>query len=100
MKEKGVHEGCIEQVWGLFAEQMYGAQSDLDETGRWRMDTKELDDSIQDAVAALWEQTTTENLHELSDYAGYQQEFLKLFGFGMPNVDYDAEVNPLVELAC
>ena len=33
----------------------------------------------------------------MSDFAGYQQEFLRLFGFGVEGVDYDAEVSTLVE---
>ena len=98
MKERGVHEGCIEQVYGLFTECMYAENAELDESQRWRMDGKELDDSIQDAVAELWEQVTTENLSDISDYAGYQQEFLKLFGFGVEGVDYDQDVNPVVAL--
>lgn len=98
MKQQGVHEGCIEQVHGLFVECMYTDSAELDESQRWRMDGKELDDSIQDAVAELWEQVTTENLSEISDYTGYQQEFLKLFGFGVDGVDYDQDVNPVVEL--
>jgi len=37
---------------------------------------------------------TTENLNELTDIAGYRAEFLKLFGFGLPGINYDAEVEP------
>jgi len=98
MKERGVHEGCIEQVDGLFRDRMYGDDNSLDEVGRWRMDGKELDDEIQAAVTELWEQSTTENLNDISDYAGYQAEFLKLFGFGVDGVDYGADVSPEVEL--
>ncbi|MCL4170060.1 UNVERIFIED_CONTAM: hypothetical protein GTU68_028282 [Idotea baltica] len=98
MKEKGVHEGCIEQVHGLFVDCVCSETAELDEAQRWRMDGKELDDEIQNAVAELWEKVTTENLSEISDYAGYQQEFLKLFGFGIEGVDYDADVNPALEL--
>ena len=98
MKEKGVHEGCIEQVFGLFVDCMYSDNAELDEMQRWRMDGKELDDGIQDAVTELWEQATTDNLNDISDYAGYQSEFLKLFGFGVEGVDYEADVSPVVEL--
>ena len=40
---------------------------------------------------------TTENLFQITDYAGYKHEFLKLFGFERDDVDYDADVNPEVE---
>ncbi|UTW46433.1 trans-2-enoyl-CoA reductase family protein [bacterium SCSIO 12696] len=99
MKEQGCHEGVIEQIQGLFADQFYTkGERDLDEVGRLRMDLKELDDSVQDEVKQLWSQVTSENLRELSDYAGYHHDFLQLFGFGFDGVDYDADISPLVEL--
>jgi len=93
MKEKGTHEGCIEQVQRLFATQLYnGNQPALDDKGRIRVDDWEMLPDIQEAVKELWPQITTENLEALSDIVGYREEFLKLFGFGLPGVDYDAEV--------
>jgi enoyl-[acyl-carrier protein] reductase/trans-2-enoyl-CoA reductase (NAD+) len=62
------------------------------------MDGKELDENIQKEVERLWDMVTTENLNELSDYRGYQKEFLKLFGFGVDGVDYSADVSPEVKL--
>jgi enoyl-[acyl-carrier protein] reductase / trans-2-enoyl-CoA reductase (NAD+) len=97
MKEQGNHEGCIEQIFGLYFDQFYSGQDKtLDETGRIRMDLPELTDDIQKEVEARWEQVTTENLRELSDYEGYQAEFFKLFGFGIDGVDYDADVSPVL----
>lgn len=99
MKEQGIHEGCIEQIQGLFARQLYTQGGrDLDEVGRLRMDGLELQDSVQNQVKELWDGITTENLSQLSDFAGYREEFLKLFGFGVEGVDYDADVSPMVEL--
>jgi len=94
MKEKGGHEGCIEQVYGLFHDKLYGADSaELDDRNRYRMDGPELRDEIQSEVQKLWGQCTTENFSELTDFAGYQEEFLKLFGFSMDGVDYDADID-------
>jgi enoyl-[acyl-carrier protein] reductase/trans-2-enoyl-CoA reductase (NAD+) len=99
MKEEGTHEGCIEQIQGLFERQMYTTgQADIDEDGRWRMDGEELKDSVQAQVAALWDKVNTDNIGELTDFKGYHQEFLRLFGFGIDGVDYEADTNPLVEL--
>jgi enoyl-[acyl-carrier protein] reductase/trans-2-enoyl-CoA reductase (NAD+) len=99
MKAEGTHEGCIEQVQGLFADQFYtSGERVIDEVGRLRMDGKELRDEVQARVKELWDQVTTENLRELSDYAGYEHEFLKLFGFDIPGFDYDADVSPIAEL--
>ncbi|MDQ3625047.1 MAG: trans-2-enoyl-CoA reductase family protein [Verrucomicrobiota bacterium] len=99
MKERGVHEGCIEQIQRLFADRLaQGADSQLDEGGRIRLDDREMRPEIQDAVAELWPRVTTETLASLSDIAGYRSEFLKLFGFGLPGVNYDAEAEPDVAL--
>ena len=98
MKANGVHEGCIEQVDGLFRDSLYSADPYLDEEGRLRADRKELDPAVQAAVADLWQDINTETLRELSDFAGYRQEFLQLFGFEVDGVDYDADVDPLVPI--
>ncbi|TCO74915.1 enoyl-ACP reductase FabV [Chromatocurvus halotolerans] len=98
MKARGVHEGCIEQIDGLFRQALYGDHPELDDEGRLRMDGKELDPAVQAEVAGLWQQVSTENLHELSDFAGYRREFLQLFGFEVDGVDYDADVDPVVPI--
>ncbi|WP_024890665.1 enoyl-ACP reductase FabV [Luteimonas huabeiensis] len=98
MKAQGLHEGPIEQLDRLFRERMYredGRPAELDDAGRLRLDDWELRPEVQDACKALWPQVTTENLFELTDYAGYKHEFLKLFGFDRDDVDYDAEVDPV-----
>ncbi len=99
MKAKGTHEGCIEQIQRLFATQMYnGSALDFDDQGRVRIDDWEMREEIQSQVAPIWSQITTENLAELTDIAGYQKEFLKLFGFGIAGIDYDADIDPHQEL--
>ena len=50
------------------------------------------------AVAELWEQVSTDNLRELSDFEGYMQELLQLFGFEVDGVDYDADVEQEVDI--
>lgn len=96
MKEEGTHEGCIEQIAGLFSQCLFGDSPTLDEANRYRMDGKETNDATQAKIKALWDQVTQDNFHQLSDYAGYHHEFLKLFGFDIPGVDYEADVDPMV----
>ncbi len=99
MKEKGLHEGCIEQAQRLFADHLAsGKEITLDDHGRIRIDDWEMRDDVQQAVMALWESVTTENLSASSDYSGYKSEFLRLFGFGIKGVDYEAETEPVREL--
>lgn len=98
MKEDGSHEGCIEQLYRLYSECIYSDNPRLDEEGRLRVDELELRPEIQDKVSAAWAKVTTDNLSELTDFIGYRQEFLKLFGFGLDGVDYDADVDPVVKI--
>lgn len=97
MREKGLHEGCMEQVFRLFNTGLYGDDAVLDEGNRYRMDDWELRDDVQLACRDLWPKVTTENLFDVTDYALYKAEFLKLFGFGVDGVDYEADVDPMVE---
>ena len=93
MKEKGVHEGCIEQIERLFSENLYNDNFlDFDDEGRVRIDNFELRDDVQKAVFDIWPKVSTENLYELTDFAGYKSEFMKLFGFGRPDIDYTKDV--------
>lgn len=99
MKERGLHEGCIEQMYRLFAERLYNrALPQPDEKGLIRIDDWEMRPDVQAAVAELWPNVTTENLETLSDIKGYRAEFLKLFGFGFPGIDYEKEADPNVPL--
>jgi enoyl-[acyl-carrier protein] reductase/trans-2-enoyl-CoA reductase (NAD+) len=99
MKEKKTHEGCIEQIYRMFADQLYnGKQPKLDSDGRIRMDDWEMEPATQKAVQELWPKVTTENLKEISDYESYKSEFLRLFGFGLPKIDYEADVDPMVNV--
>lgn len=95
MKARGTHEGCIEQMYRLFATQMYnGHTPSFDDAGRVRVDDWEMRPEIQNAVREIWPTVTTENLGTDTDIAGYRSEFLKLFGFGLPGVNYEAESEP------
>lgn len=95
MKEQGVHEDPIAHIFRLFATQLCSGQPQrLDAEGRIRMDDLEMADSVQDEVRARWGRVNTENLAELGDLDGFRREFLKIFGFGFSDVDYDADVDP------
>jgi enoyl-[acyl-carrier protein] reductase/trans-2-enoyl-CoA reductase (NAD+) len=93
MKEKGLQEGCIEQMDRLFRERLYtGGKVPTDAEGRIRVDDWEMRDDVQEAVKRLWPEVTTENLAEKSDGQGYKSDFLRLFGFGYEGVDYSADI--------
>jgi enoyl-[acyl-carrier protein] reductase / trans-2-enoyl-CoA reductase (NAD+) len=100
MKAEGVHEGCIEQMQRLYAQRLYsGSSIPTDDKGRIRIDDWEMRDDIQQKIAKLWLEATSENLSEIGDLAGYKQDFLNLFGFGFEGVDYEADTNEMVNVS-
>lgn len=99
MKEEGTHEGCIEQLYRLYTECLYTDAPRLDDEGRARVDELELTPEVQKVVEEAWDKITTETIPTATDFAGYQAEFLRLFGFGIDGVDYEADVSPLVEIS-
>ena len=113
MKEAGTHEGCIEQLDTLYDILYNGPQGGanaadhirrelvdgkgrsvalVDDEGRLRADYKEMAPEVQARVVELWPQVTDANLEQLADLQAYKREFLRLFGFGIDGVDYEADV--------
>ena len=99
MKEAGLHEDCIQQIDRLFRTRIYNESAlNFDEEGRVRMDDWEMRPDIQEQVKVLWPKVTTETIDRETDFAGYEENFLKLFGFGLPGVDYETETEPEREI--
>ncbi|MED5020706.1 trans-2-enoyl-CoA reductase family protein [Paenibacillus chibensis] len=99
MKEKGIHEGTIEQSYRLFADRLYvEGDTPVDKSGRIRIDDWELREDVQAEVVKLWDSVTSDNIYELTDLEGYRREFFQLFGFETEGVDYEAEVDPDVKV--
>lgn len=92
MKEKGLHEGCIEQMNRLFLEKLAGGVVQTDEAGRIRLDDYEMKEEIQSQIAEVWDGVDTESIKDLGDIKGYWDEFYNMFGFGYDNVDYSEDV--------
>jgi enoyl-[acyl-carrier protein] reductase/trans-2-enoyl-CoA reductase (NAD+) len=99
LRERGTDEGCIEQMDRLFRERLCaGGGIPVDEAGRIRLDDCEMAEAVQAAVRERWGQVTDQDYRRILDVEGYQREFLRLFGFGMPAVDYGAEVDSEVAI--
>jgi enoyl-[acyl-carrier protein] reductase/trans-2-enoyl-CoA reductase (NAD+) len=91
MKEKNIWEGCVDQIYRLFSSKLFSTNElQLDEQGRIRLDDLEMRDDVQSIVKDRFLEITTERIDELSDFSGYREEFLKLFGFGVDGVDYNS----------
>ncbi|MCF2916551.1 trans-2-enoyl-CoA reductase family protein [Pseudoalteromonas sp. Cn5-37] len=99
MKADGTYEGTIEQIHSLFTENLYGETPRFDEGGHLFQNYKELEDDVQARVQHVWDTVDTDTIDELTDYVGYHNEFLRLFGFGIESVDYEQDVNPDVAIS-
>ncbi len=97
MKDRGVHENCIEQMYRLFGEK-FGEKLSFDEKGRIRIDDYEMKIDIQQKVLDSFNRINNDNVDELADIDGYWQDFYEMFGFGFSNVDYDEDVDIDVDI--
>lgn len=95
MKEKGLHEGCIEQMDRLFRTKLNGGHAEQDPEGFIRMDDWELREDVQAEVMEKWKKLPEEGLSQSADVDGYWEDFYHMFGFHYENVDYDRDV-PLI----
>jgi enoyl-[acyl-carrier protein] reductase/trans-2-enoyl-CoA reductase (NAD+) len=102
MKEKGLHEGCIEQITRLYRDRLYaaGAAEDplkvpVDREGRIRIDDWEMREDVQQAVLARMEKVTEENVFETTDIEGFKHDFMEANGFDVEGVNYEEDVDPL-----
>lgn len=93
MKEKGIHEGCIEQIYRMYKDKVYVDHIELDEGGRLRVDDWEMREDVQAEIFKLWPLISEENKEQYMDLDGYRVEFNRLFGFGFEGIDYDEDVD-------
>ncbi len=95
MKEKSLHEGCIEQIHRMFVDKLF---LDQEKDNMLYLDDYEMKSEVQEKVLSTWKEIKSDNLNQLSDFSGYKKEFLKLFGFGLDGVDYTKEVDPMMTI--
>ena len=98
MKDKNVHEGTIEQMSRLWHDYLSQENPVKDDEGRIRIDNYEMCDDVQETIFKYWDVVNNDNLKQYADVDGYWNDFYNLFGFGFDNVDYDADVNPDIEI--
>lgn len=90
MKARGTHEGPIEQIVRMLSDHLGPSVTPaIDGEGRIRLDDLEMEPEVQAEVARRMDLIGTANLHELSDYVGWQRYFQQLFGFAVEGVDYE-----------
>ena len=98
MKDMGLHEGCIQQMARLFLDKLPQTPVETDQEGYIRMDDWEMDSPVQQRVHQVWGQVDSQTLESICDIDGYWEDFYEMFGFGFPQVDYQADTDPAVEI--
>ena len=93
MKAKGLHEGCIEQMYRMLHDRLCQKNVPVDENRLIRMDDYEMKEEVQSEVAELWKKVNKDNIGEYGDIDEYWQEFYEIFGFKIDGVDYSADVD-------
>jgi enoyl-[acyl-carrier protein] reductase/trans-2-enoyl-CoA reductase (NAD+) len=101
MKEKGLHEGCIEQIVRLYRDRLYTPEAlkdprkvPVDKEGRIRIDDWEMQDDVQKAVLDRMNRTSEENVYTETDIEGFKHDFLEAHGFDAAGVDYEDDTDP------
>ena len=93
MKEKNLHEGCIEQMYRLYNEDVYGADGvKTQQDGMIHVDDWEMREDVQKEVMDIWKEINSDNLLQVADTEGYWNDFYQMFGFRVEGVDYTQDV--------
>jgi len=99
MKERGTHEGCIEQIERLYAERLLaGSPVSVDGDGLIRIDELEMDAAVQGEVVSRLSRISAgaagapSGIQDLWDLDGYRHDFLAASGFDIRGIDYEADV--------
>jgi enoyl-[acyl-carrier protein] reductase/trans-2-enoyl-CoA reductase (NAD+) len=98
MKQQGSHEGCIEQMYRLFHDKLYGAAPQTDSEGQIRLDDWEMNPAVQNEVTAVWNSINNDNIQTVADIDGYWDDFFQMFGFRIDGIDYQKDTDPNVSI--
>lgn len=94
MKKRGLHEGCIEQMYRLLSEKLFsGKNIPLDNENRIRLDDWELRDDVQKEVLEDWNKLNKDNVKELADMSLFRRYYMNMHGFEIDGIDYSEDVN-------
>jgi enoyl-[acyl-carrier protein] reductase/trans-2-enoyl-CoA reductase (NAD+) len=76
-----LHEDCLAQINRLFRDRLYSdGEIPVDSEGRIRLDDWELSEAVQKRVSDVYQHVANENVWDLTDFEGYQRDFLELHG--------------------
>ncbi|MGD1823415.1 MAG: enoyl-ACP reductase FabV [Pleomorphochaeta sp.] len=94
MKNKNVHENCIEQIYRLFSSKL--PLEEIDDEGRIRLDDYEMREDVQNEVEELWKTLKEGEILSIGDLDSFKTDYSHLHGFGYKNIDYSKDVNLII----
>lgn len=96
MKEKSLHEGCIEQAYRLLEEKLYNKEGKVpvDSEHRIRLDDWEMREDVQKEVAEAWKKINKDTLKTLADLSMFRKDYMNMHGFDIEGIDYSKDVTP------
>lgn len=89
MKEKGIHEDCLDQGLRLFRDRLLRNDVPTDSERRIRLDDLEMRPDVQAETTRRMSTVTEENAETVTDAEGFRTDFLQAHGFAVPGVDYE-----------
>lgn len=93
MKEKNIHEYCIEQMHRMLEQKIYNGKSVItDEKQRIRVDDWEMRSDVQEEVIRIWNIINEENLLDYADVQHFTKDFYNIHGFMWDGISYEEEV--------
>ncbi len=97
MKEKNLHEHCTQQIYRLFNDQLYTKGNiPTDQEGRLRVDDWEMLEDVQNEVERRWALQKEGQPLIQGDLEGVLAEYEQIHGFGFPDIDYEADIDPRI----
>jgi enoyl-[acyl-carrier protein] reductase/trans-2-enoyl-CoA reductase (NAD+) len=97
MKEKHIHEHCTQQIYRLFHSRLYTkGEIPTDQEGRLRVDDWEMLEEVQKEVERRWALQKEGQPLLQGDLDGVMEEYEHIHGFGFPDIDYQADIDPRI----
>lgn len=93
MKRYNVHETILEHKYRLFKDMVYGNARRTDQLGRLRMDSYELDETVQQETVEMMDALNDDALMKTYGTKLFFETFFKIHGFGFETVDYDQDID-------
>lgn len=92
MIKNNTHETITQHKYRLFKDMVYGNAVLIDDRGFYRIDSKEMNSSVQEEVQELLDKVTKDNFTDIVEFERFKHLFLSINGFDIAGVDYNEDI--------